>query len=77
MIGPLINEAAVAKMEKLVVYAVSIGAKAVSGGVRHGLAAYFYLREIGRVWRIARYNKWKRECCSVCAERHFLFCGRF
>jgi succinate-semialdehyde dehydrogenase / glutarate-semialdehyde dehydrogenase len=103
-IGPLINEAAVNKVEKLVADAVGKGAKAITGGARHalggnfftptvltnvtpamavaqeeifgpvaplfrfstdeeavalanntryGLAAYFYSRDIGRVWRVA------------------------
>ncbi|HZW11845.1 MAG TPA: NAD-dependent succinate-semialdehyde dehydrogenase [Noviherbaspirillum sp.] len=104
VIGPLINDAAVNKVEKLVADALSKGAKAVTGGARHalggnfftptvltevtpamavaqeeifgpvaplfrfktdeeavalanntryGLAAYFYSRDIGRVWRVA------------------------
>jgi succinate-semialdehyde dehydrogenase/glutarate-semialdehyde dehydrogenase len=102
--GPLIDEAALAKVEELVGEAVSGGAKALIGGRRHvlgrtyyeptvltnvtsgmrlaqeeifgpvaplfrfkdeaeairlandtefGLAAYFYSRDIGRVWRVA------------------------
>ena len=102
--GPLINDAAIAKVERLVADAVSKGAKVVTGGKRHelggtfytptilidvtndmacaneeifgpvaplyrftdeadvihkandtpfGLAAYFYARDIGRVWRVA------------------------
>jgi succinate-semialdehyde dehydrogenase / glutarate-semialdehyde dehydrogenase len=102
--GPLIDEAALAKVEELVGEAVSSGAKALIGGRRHalgrtyyeptvltqvtscmrlaqeeifgpvaplfrfkdeaeairlandtefGLAAYFYSRDIGRVWRMA------------------------
>ena len=102
--GPLIDEAALAKVEELVGEAVSSGAKALIGGRRHvlgrtyyeptvltnvtsgmrlaqdeifgpvaplfrfkdeaeairlandtefGLAAYFYSRDIGRVWRVA------------------------
>jgi len=102
--GPLINEAAIEKVERLVADAVSKGAKVVVGGARHelggtfytptiltgvtnamacaseeifgpvaplyrftdetdvvaqandtpyGLAAYFYARDIGRVWRVA------------------------
>jgi len=102
--GPLIDEAAVAKVEELVGEAVGSGAKALIGGRRHalgrtyyeptvltnvnsgmrlaqeeifgpvaplfrfkdeaeairlandtefGLAAYFYSRDIGRVWRVA------------------------
>jgi succinate-semialdehyde dehydrogenase/glutarate-semialdehyde dehydrogenase len=102
--GPLIDEAALAKVEELVGQAVSSGAKALIGGRRHalgrtyyeptvltnvtsgmrlaqeeifgpvaplfrfkdeaeairlandtefGLAAYFYSRDIGRVWRVA------------------------
>jgi succinate-semialdehyde dehydrogenase/glutarate-semialdehyde dehydrogenase len=104
VIGPLINEAAVTKVDGLVADAVGKGAKAVIGGARHalggnfyaptvltnvtpdmavaqeeifgpvaplfrfktdeeavalanntryGLAAYFYSRDIGRVWRVA------------------------
>jgi succinate-semialdehyde dehydrogenase/glutarate-semialdehyde dehydrogenase len=103
-IGPLINEAAVCKVERLVDDAVDKGAKAIVGGkphalggnffaptvltgvtndmlvaqeeifgpvaplfrfktddeavalannTRYGLAAYFYSRDIGRVWRVA------------------------
>jgi succinate-semialdehyde dehydrogenase/glutarate-semialdehyde dehydrogenase len=103
-IGPLINHAAVAKVEELVADAVEHGATVVLGGKRHalggsfyeptilsnattemtcaseeifgpvapvyrfsseaeavaiandtpyGLAAYFYARDIGRVWRVA------------------------
>jgi len=103
-IGPLINAAAVAKVEELVADAVERGAAVVCGGKRHalggsfyeptvlihattemacaneeifgpvapvfrfgsesqaiemandtpyGLAAYFYTRDIGRVWRVA------------------------
>ncbi len=102
--GPLIDEAAVCKVEELVADAVSHGAKVVGGGSRHelggtfykptvltdvspqmrvaceeifgpvaplfrfdeeaeaiamanhtefGLAAYFYARDIGRVWRVS------------------------
>ena len=102
--GPLINEAAVEKVERLVADALAKGAKALVGGMRHelggtfytptiltgvtpdmacaseeifgpvaplyrfsdetdvvaqandtpyGLAAYFYARDIGRVWRVA------------------------
>ena len=102
--GPLINEAAIEKVERLVADAVDKGAKVVTGGTRHelggtfytptiltgvtndmacaaeeifgpvaplykftdeadaiakanatqyGLAAYFYARDIGRVWRVA------------------------
>jgi succinate-semialdehyde dehydrogenase/glutarate-semialdehyde dehydrogenase len=102
--GPLINEAAVSKVEELVADAVEKGASVVLGGKRHslggsfyeptilsnatsdmacaseeifgpvapvyrfstdaeavamandtqyGLAAYFYARDIGRVWRVA------------------------
>ena len=102
--GPLINEAAVCKVEALVADAVQGGAKIVGGGYRHalggtfyaptvltgvlptmrvaheeifgpvaplfkfdteaeaiqmandteyGLAAYFYARDIGRVWRVS------------------------
>lgn len=102
--GPLIDEAAVCKVEELVADALSGGAKAIGGGGRHelggtfykptvltdvlpsmrvareeifgpvaplfrfqdeaeavqmandteyGLAAYFYARDIGRVWRVA------------------------
>jgi len=102
--GPLINEAAIEKVERLVADAVSKGAKVVVGGARHelggtfytptiltgvtnamacaseeifgpvaplyrfsdeadvinsandtpyGLAAYFYARDIGRVYRVA------------------------
>ena len=102
--GPLINEAAIEKVERLVADAVAKGAKVVVGGARHelggtfytptiltgvtnamdcatqeifgpvaplyrftseadvissandtpyGLAAYFYARDIGRVWRVA------------------------
>jgi len=104
VIGPLINQAAIAKVEALVADAVGKGATAVTGGARHalggnfyaptvltnvtadmavaqeeifgpvaplfrfktdeeavalanntryGLAAYFYSRDIGRVWRVA------------------------
>lgn len=103
-IGPLINQAAVAKVEKLVADAVAKGAKVLLGGGRHakggnfyaptvltevtadmavaqeeifgpvaplfrfktdadavrmandtryGLAAYFYSRDIGRIWHVA------------------------
>ena len=103
-IGPLINAAALAKVETLVADALAKGARAVTGGTRHarggnffaptvltnvtpamafaqeeifgpvaplfrfssdeeavalanntryGLAAYFYSRDIGRVWRVA------------------------
>ena len=103
--GPLINEAAIAKVESLVRDAVDKGARIVSGGCRHelggtwyaptvladvtpemavarqeifgpvaplfrfrtedeavrmandtefGLAAYFYSRDHGRVWRVSR-----------------------
>jgi succinate-semialdehyde dehydrogenase/glutarate-semialdehyde dehydrogenase len=103
-IGPLINEAAVAKVEELVADAVEKGATVVLGGKRHalggsfyeptiltnatsemacaseeifgpvapiyrfsteseaiamandtqyGLAAYFYARDVGRVWRVS------------------------
>ena len=103
-IGPLINDAAVNKVETLVADALAKGATAVTGGARHarggnffaptvltnvtaamsvaqeeifgpvaplfrfstdeeaialanntryGLAAYFYSRDIGRVWRVA------------------------
>lgn len=103
-IGPLINEAAIAKVEELVADAIAQGARLVSGGTRHsagplfyqptlladatpamrlaqeeifgpvaplfrfrsdaeaialandtpyGLAAYFYARDVGRIWRIA------------------------
>jgi succinate-semialdehyde dehydrogenase/glutarate-semialdehyde dehydrogenase len=102
--GPLIDEAAVAKVEELVGDAVSQGARAITGGRRHalgrtyyqptvladvspkmrlareevfgpvaplfrfkseadaicmandtefGLAAYFYARDVGRVWRVS------------------------
>jgi succinate-semialdehyde dehydrogenase/glutarate-semialdehyde dehydrogenase len=102
--GPLINEAAIVKVERLVADAVAKGAKVVTGGKRHelggtfytptiltgvtnamacaseeifgpvaalyrfsdeadviaqandtpfGLAAYFYARDVGRVWRVA------------------------
>jgi len=102
--GPLIDEAAIAKVESLVADAVGKGAQVVSGGSRHalggtwfqptvltdvtpemavakeeifgpvaplfrfrteeeavamandtefGLAAYFYSRDIGRVWRVS------------------------
>ncbi|MBR0567078.1 NAD-dependent succinate-semialdehyde dehydrogenase [Azoarcus sp. L1K30] len=102
--GPLIDEAAIAKVESLVADALSKGAQVVSGGSRHalggtwfqptvltdttpdmavakeeifgpvaplfrfrteeeaiamandtefGLAAYFYSRDIGRVWRVS------------------------
>ncbi|NWH07351.1 MAG: NAD-dependent succinate-semialdehyde dehydrogenase [Alphaproteobacteria bacterium] len=102
--GPLINEAAVEKVEQLVAEALGQGAKIVTGGKRHalggtfyaptvitevtpqmriareeifgpvatlfrfrteedavrlandteyGLAAYFYARDLGRVWRVA------------------------
>jgi len=102
--GPLINEAAVKKVERLIADAVSKGAKITTGGTRHelggtfytptiltdvtpdmacaseeifgpvaplyrftdeadviglanatnyGLAAYFYARDIGRVWRVS------------------------
>lgn len=102
--GPLINEAAIEKVERLVADALAKGAKVVVGGSRHelggtfytptiltgvtndmdcaseeifgpvaplyrfkdeadviqsandtpyGLAAYFYARDIGRVWRVA------------------------
>jgi succinate-semialdehyde dehydrogenase/glutarate-semialdehyde dehydrogenase len=102
--GPLINQAAIDKVESLVADAVSKGAKALCGGKRHalggtfyeptiltdvdermacvqeeifgpvaplmrfhdegeavrianatpyGLAAYFYARDIGRIWRIS------------------------
>ena len=102
--GPLINEAAIEKVERLVADAVEKGATVVTGGKRHelggtfytptiltgvtnamacaseeifgpvaplykftdeadavakanatqyGLAAYFYARDIGRVWRVA------------------------
>ncbi|TCS37057.1 succinate semialdehyde dehydrogenase [Paucimonas lemoignei] len=104
VIGPLINQAAVTKVDGLVADAVGKGAKAVIGGAQHalggnfyaptvltgvtsemavaqeeifgpvaplfrfktdeeavalanntryGLAAYFYSRDIGRVWRVA------------------------
>ncbi|RJG01435.1 NAD-dependent succinate-semialdehyde dehydrogenase [Noviherbaspirillum sedimenti] len=104
VIGPLINQAAIAKVDALVADAVGKGATAVAGGARHalggnfyaptvltnvtadmavaqeeifgpvaplfrfktdeeavalanntryGLAAYFYSRDIGRVWRVA------------------------
>ena len=103
-IGPLINQAAINKVDKLVADAISHGAKVAWGGTRHalgghfytptvltdatadmalaqeeifgpvapifrfktddeaiqlandttaGLAAYFYSRDIGRVWRVA------------------------
>ena len=103
-IGPLINQAAINKVDKLVADAISQGAKVAWGGTRHalgghfytptvltdatadmalaqeeifgpvapifrfktddeaiqlandttaGLAAYFYSRDIGRVWRVA------------------------
>jgi succinate-semialdehyde dehydrogenase/glutarate-semialdehyde dehydrogenase len=103
-IGPLINQAAINKVDKLVADAISQGAKVAWGGARHalggnfytptvltdatadmalaqeeifgpvapifrfktddeaiqlandttaGLAAYFYSRDIGRVWRVA------------------------
>ncbi len=103
-VGPLINEAAIAKVEEHVADAVEKGAKVLTGGQRHamggnfyqptiltgvtaemkvareetfgpvaplfrfdteedviaqanatpyGLAAYFYARDIGRVWRVA------------------------
>lgn len=102
--GPLINDAAIVKVERLVADAVAKGAKVVTGGKRHelggtfytptiltgvtnamacaqeeifgpvaalyrfsdeadviaqandtpfGLAAYFYARDVGRVWRVA------------------------
>ncbi|KJS38822.1 MAG: succinate-semialdehyde dehydrogenase [Rhodospirillaceae bacterium BRH_c57] len=102
--GPLINEAAVAKVERLLADATGKGAKVVTGGKRHalggtffeptivtgvtqdmtmareeifgpvaplyrfeteaeaialanatefGLAAYFYSRDIGRIWRVS------------------------
>jgi succinate-semialdehyde dehydrogenase/glutarate-semialdehyde dehydrogenase len=102
--GPLINDAAVEKVEELVANATSLGARIMSGGARHdlgrtyfqptlltevttdmdmareeifgpvaplfrfsteeeavamandteyGLAAYFYGRDIGRIWRVA------------------------
>lgn len=102
--GPLINDQAIEKVERLVADAVAKGAKVVTGGTRHelggtfytptilsgvtnemdcaseeifgpvaplyhftdeaevvekanatpyGLAAYFYARDIGRVWRVA------------------------
>jgi succinate-semialdehyde dehydrogenase/glutarate-semialdehyde dehydrogenase len=103
VIGPLINEAGVAKVERLVADAVAKGATVLTGGQRHvlgrtyyqptvltdvtsemactheeifgpvaplyrfedeaevieqanatqyGLAAYFYARDIGRIWRV-------------------------
>jgi succinate-semialdehyde dehydrogenase/glutarate-semialdehyde dehydrogenase len=103
-VGPLINEAALAKVERLVADAVGKGATALTGGRRHelggtfytptvltgvtsemacareeifgpvaplyrfeseeevvrqandtpyGLAAYFYARDVGRVWRVS------------------------
>lgn len=103
-IGPLINEAALSKVERLVEDALSKGARALTGGHRHelgrtfyqptvlinvtdemqcaqeeifgpvaplfrfkteeeviqranntsyGLAAYFYGRDVGRIWRVA------------------------
>jgi len=41
-IGPLINEAAVAKVEELVADAVDKGATVVVGGKRHALGGFFY-----------------------------------
>jgi succinate-semialdehyde dehydrogenase/glutarate-semialdehyde dehydrogenase len=41
-IGPLINEEALAKTERLVASAVDAGAKVVTGGVRHNAGALFY-----------------------------------
>jgi acyl-CoA reductase-like NAD-dependent aldehyde dehydrogenase len=41
-IGPLINDKALAKVEKLVAEAVGQGAKAAVGGARHALGGLFY-----------------------------------
>ncbi|CAN5400483.1 NAD-dependent succinate-semialdehyde dehydrogenase [soil metagenome] len=41
-IGPLINEKAIAKVEKLVTEAVAQGAVATTGGARHALGGLFY-----------------------------------
>jgi succinate-semialdehyde dehydrogenase/glutarate-semialdehyde dehydrogenase len=56
--GPLIDEAAVAKVEELITEAVSQGAKVIGGGKRHQLGGTFYtptvLTDVTANMRIAR-----------------------
>jgi len=70
--GPLIDEAALSKVERMTQQAIEQGARAMFGPVaplfrfaqesdaicmandtEFGLAAYFYSRDIGRVWRVS------------------------
>ena len=59
VIGPLIDMKAVEKVEAHIADALKKGAKVVTGGKRaaqrgrEGGAAYFYSRDIGRIWRVA------------------------
>jgi succinate-semialdehyde dehydrogenase / glutarate-semialdehyde dehydrogenase len=56
--GPLIDTAALAKVEALVGDAISQGARALTGGRRHGLGRTFYeptvLTDVGPTMRLAR-----------------------
>ncbi|THF63364.1 NAD-dependent succinate-semialdehyde dehydrogenase [Pseudothauera rhizosphaerae] len=57
-VGPLIDEAAIAKVEELVADAVAKGARAVAGGARHALGGNFYqptvLADVTPAMRVAR-----------------------
>ncbi|KAF2169434.1 hypothetical protein M409DRAFT_20653 [Zasmidium cellare ATCC 36951] len=52
--GPLVNEAAVAKVAEHVTDAVEKGAKLEIGGSREKRAGYFFSRDVGRCSRVAR-----------------------
>jgi succinate-semialdehyde dehydrogenase/glutarate-semialdehyde dehydrogenase len=77
--GPLIDTAALAKVEALVGDAISQGARALTGGRRHGLGRTFYeptvLTDVGPTMRLAREEvfgpvaplfRFKHEADAIC-----------